>query len=732
MGILSTASLTRAREIDAGDEEPRKKRLLEIGTTFCKGDPSLQSGEPVAKLPPWNRLADHTTSAVMVMRDVYEKLSERLFEEVANAAVVTGMPGIGKSWFVDAFASFLIQKGCAVLLECDQGLIARDAVRAELIVPKINDGKVVGVKSVWLAHADRGNLASRGYELLTLIGGHQCWNLVDYRIKGNKPLYDFSGSNADVKVVMFASPDSERWKTLFTTDIDKAREPIYIMPVWEPMELEELRQLHQSFGCSVTTNDLKLLVTLFGPSPRYCLSHFHVQGSKKGGAKGITTEDDKQANEAEVVTDGDNREVKTAEVAEMTEASELVTTVVDANEKTEEEKALAFVPDPDENQDTQKELHKQVCSSASMLKAVLDKLSNPTLVDQVKRAAQVVKGRIRTPGVVRDLEHIIKSPTTSNCSSSVSSRLLVWGVTGEDKFLSNTDHEAYAMYASPYIACVVLEENSKIRLESMAQFFSGGDRNVGAGSGWMYEAFVLKFWLPSLQGGTSFALHTIGEDSKHTLNLPNNYNYEAFGGLDQVVFEEGKMYLPVSRTLGAVDCFMVLKDALYAFQITTAKDHSISKAHWQTLVDSAKRHGITQFYFVFIVPHWRAENYEGEGQKLRVGGKLVLLDGKPRPDTKATLSHALGLLQNEKINIAPLEKLAKARKRASTLKLKQDVKAALVDQLQRGRKGQNRKLEDWTVPKLIQLWETKEVEDSTAMLQLLWPVNKEDYDNLFK
>lgn len=124
VGGSGDAGLTRAREIDAGDEGPRKKRLLEIGTIFSTEDPSPQPGEPVVDmtliLPPWNRLAHHTTRVVpMVTRDVYEKLSQRLFDEVADAAVVMGMPGIGKSWFVDAFASFLIQKGCAVLLECD-------------------------------------------------------------------------------------------------------------------------------------------------------------------------------------------------------------------------------------------------------------------------------------------------------------------------------------------------------------------------------------------------------------------------------------------------------------------------------------------------------------------------------------------------------------------------------------------------------------------------------------
>lgn len=42
-------------------------------------------------------------------------------------------------------------------------------------------------------------------------------------------------------------------------------------------------------------------------------------------------------------------------------------------------------------------------------------------------------------------------------------------------------------------------------------------------------------------------------DSNETdeLQIPNNYHHEAFGSLRNVMFDDGKIYLPVSHRLGA-------------------------------------------------------------------------------------------------------------------------------------------------------------------------------------
>ena len=118
-------------------------------------------------------------------------------------------------------------------------------------------------------------------------------------------------------------------------------------------------------------------------------------------------------------------------------------------------------------QDSQKgeassELKSKFFSSDAMLQSVLLHLSSDKLRNFVKRAASIVKGRRMLPDVVQELHHIIKSPTEASCSSTVLSRLLVWGVPGHDKFIGDSDAAAYARYASPYVAAVVLEENSKI------------------------------------------------------------------------------------------------------------------------------------------------------------------------------------------------------------------------------------------------------------------------------
>jgi hypothetical protein len=108
-----------------------------------------------------------------------------------------------------------------------------------------------------------------------------------------------------------------------------------------------------------------------------------------------------------------------------------------------------------------------VCSSEELLYQALAKLSDP-LRKEASRAASIIKGRILIPGVVEELEDIHDSPTWSKCSSNVSSRLLTWGVQGDSLFI-DSDHEPYVNYASPYVAKLVLEHNSKQALRSMAR-----------------------------------------------------------------------------------------------------------------------------------------------------------------------------------------------------------------------------------------------------------------------
>ena len=167
-----------------------------------------------------------------------------------------------------------------------------------------------------------------------------------------------------------------------------------------------------------------------------------------------------------------------------------------------------------------------------------------------------------------------------------------------------------------------MEENSKEALRSMSKFFANGDGNIGYGSGWMYENFILKYWLPTLQPGKIFDLISIGVTKKEELKIPVEYKCKSFGSLDHVSFEDGRMYLPVFRTLGAVDCFMVIGDRLMLFQVSSASDHSISKPRLEELIAVVKQKKYIQtVHFVFIVPHWRAETY------VKADGKILNLTG---------------------------------------------------------------------------------------------------------
>jgi hypothetical protein len=236
---------------------------------------------------------------------------------------------------------------------------------------------------------------------------------------------------------MFVSPDRQRWAEYFISDHDKGQEPTFQMPVWDMVELEDLRLLFQARGTNrITSDDLEILVSLFGPSPRYCLTQFQLKaGTSNTDAKGDTVE---------IVDFDENDEV----------------------EKQEEKAAIALAEQHAEDVEASNTLSNQVCSSSEMLKAALLKLSSD-LRKPVMRPADIIKGRIFTPGVVKELEGIRESPSGSTCSSSVSSRLLVWGVEGGE-FLSTSEHASYAHYASPFIALIVMEENSKKALRSIA------------------------------------------------------------------------------------------------------------------------------------------------------------------------------------------------------------------------------------------------------------------------
>lgn len=117
--------------------------------------------------------------------------------------------------------------------------------------------------------------------------------------------------------------------------------------------------------------------------------------------------------------------------------------------------------------------------------------------------------------------------------------------------MSSTLHPSYANYASPYSAADVMEEGGKEALRLMSKFFSSRDGNIGAGSRWMYENFILKCWLPLLKDGSIFHLISIGETEQKTVNLKlqDGYRCDLFGSLDHAHFGKGSMYLPVFRTL---------------------------------------------------------------------------------------------------------------------------------------------------------------------------------------
>ena len=270
---------------------------------------------------------------------------------------------------------------------------------------------------------------------------------------------------------------------------------------------------------------------------------------------------------------------------------------------------------------------------------------------------------------------------------------------------------------------------AKLLFVQWQKFFESGDKNVGAGSGWMCEGFILKCWLPILKQKQRFDLRVVGANVCQELEIPQGYTCEAFGSLRDVKFINGTMCLPVACNLGAVDCFMVVGSRLVAFQVTCGGDHSISKGQWDIIKQKASTKGIVEFWFVFIVPHWRLKNYSDKAQHMKDKGKLLLVKGPYAKDNLKTLKYSIDLLKEkfEGVTAANLQGLLDKRKSAQVRTVLWSEFARLL----RSEKGiQNTELEQWSLPRLLAHYEAEEVE-SSDMLQLVGPIQKSDYDGLF-
>ena len=214
------------------------------------------------------------------------------------------------------------------------------------------------------------------------IGDRKCWNLIDFgnRDKTTSVPADYF---KDCHQVMFASPDSDCWKDFWFTDAQKGQEPISFMPVWTGAEFDDLWELNDndnSIKTEITLQDLEILVSLFGPSPRYSYSQFILEDV----GKSITEKNEESAALQKAITEGKKM-------------------------KSENGNSMCSY----------------VCSSEELLNQALRKLSNDALREKATIAALTIKGRIMIPGVVEELEDIHDSPTWSMCKSNVSSRLLI-------------------------------------------------------------------------------------------------------------------------------------------------------------------------------------------------------------------------------------------------------------------------------------------------------------------
>jgi hypothetical protein len=245
----------------------------------------------------------------------------------------------------------------------------------------------------------------------------------------------------------------------------------------------------------------------------------------------------------------------------------------------------------------------------------------------------------------------------------------------------------------------------------------------------MYENFILKYWLPILRAQQEFNLIVVGGDGQSTekFEIPSNYNCEPFGSLQNVLFNNGTMYLPVSRTLGAVDCFLVIDNCLVLFQVTSAAEHSIVKDKMEKLIELAKKE--TEITAVFIVPYWRTRSYTNRGQTMTRQGKTIRVTGPYKRDVNATLSDAIDALKDKGVDVQSCRHLFTTSKNMSVLKKK--LQSILADELRSERGFQDSELEKWSVPRLLANYVSTEGFDAEVK-QLLWPIQKSDYDNHFK
>ena len=165
-------------------------------------------------LPAWNRRSARDDSDVlpMLVRESYKKLSEIMYKHVMDRAVVTGMPGVGKSWFVDYFAWHCIQKGDAVILECDDDTLVNESRRVELLVPKVvqSTGPAVAeIEIAWQINTQTGmeEISQQFNQILGLIDNRKCWNLIDNHNKGWKRVF---GDRLNARRALFVPPDRKR------------------------------------------------------------------------------------------------------------------------------------------------------------------------------------------------------------------------------------------------------------------------------------------------------------------------------------------------------------------------------------------------------------------------------------------------------------------------------------------------------------------------------------------
>ena len=108
-----------------------------------------------------------------------------------------------------------------------------------------------------------------GEQLGRLIGDKKCWNLIDFRKKGNQSSVHV-GANCFKCCfqIMFASPDNDRWCDLWFTDAEtKGQEPTLCMPVWTGVEFDALWEMTDNESAireNITpAEELEILVSLF-------------------------------------------------------------------------------------------------------------------------------------------------------------------------------------------------------------------------------------------------------------------------------------------------------------------------------------------------------------------------------------------------------------------------------------------------------------------------------------